>query len=78
MVSNRFAQPVRVVPHAGYHPKEFAAAIRSTLATVRYDLRGVDNGQTIFSREIATQAHFNGGNAAKRAKGTARDAIRST
>lgn len=42
---------------------------------MRYDLRRVDNGQTIFSREIETQAASRGGDATVRLRSTARAAI---
>jgi hypothetical protein len=44
-------------------------------ARIRYALTRVDNGQTIFARDIVTEVKAKGGDGAKRLQGTARAAI---
>lgn len=55
-------------------PFRISVSSRAQVA-VHYELSRIDNGQVIFSREIATGAQARGGNAAERARGTGRAAV---
>jgi hypothetical protein len=55
-------------------PFRIGISSRATMAAL-YELRRIDTGQVIFSREIVTQVQARGGNAATRAKGTGHAAV---
>lgn len=49
----------------------------SATSQLRYELRRIDNGELIFSRDIVTQTRASGGNAVDRFKGTGRAALQA-